>query len=499
MTRPDQRRRPAARAANLRGTQRSVDDPARAAALEVLRGVDEHDAYANLLLGSVLNRAGLDGRDAAFATELTAGTLRMRGLYDAVLTTLVGRRLSELDPAVLDVLRLGSHQLLSMRVPSHAAVSTSVDLVRASVGPRPAGLVNAVLRKVAARDLDRWVDSVTPPGADRLDRLALRYSHPRWIVEELQLALAGAAIDAGEDAHAVADTAVEHSEAAAPVAVGKSAPDDELARLLAADNDVGAVTLVARPGLAGREELLVPGARPGTLSPWAVRLPGGNPADVRAVREHRAGVQDEGSQVVAWLCAHVSVTGRDVNWLDLCAGPGGKAALLGAVAAERGARLVANEIQQHRAALVRQAVQGLSNVTVTTQDGRSPSWEPGSFDRVLVDAPCTGIGALRRRPEARWRRQPQDVAPLVRLQRDLLVSALDSVRAGGVVVYATCSPLLAETQQVVDWAQSQRPVRVRRLPSLPPDARVAVDFLQLWPHRHDTDAMFAAVLERLPQ
>jgi 16S rRNA (cytosine967-C5)-methyltransferase len=448
MTRPDQRRRPAARAANLRGTQRSVDDPARAAALEVLRGVDEHDAYANLLLGSVLNRAGLDGRDAAFATELTAGTLRMRGLYDAVLTTLVGRRLSELDPAVLDVLRLGSHQLLSMRVPSHAAVSTSVDLVRASVGPRPAGLVNAVLRKVAARDLDRWVDSVTPPGADRLDRLALRYSHPRWIVEELQLALAGAAIDAG---------------------------------------------------LAEREELLVPGARPGTLSPWAVRLPGGNPADVRAVREHRAGVQDEGSQVVAWLCAHVSVTGRDVDWLDLCAGPGGKAALLGAVAAERGARLVANEVQQHRAALVRQAVQGLSNVTVTTQDGRSPSWEPGSFDRVLVDAPCTGIGALRRRPEARWRRQPQDVAPLVRLQRDLLVSALDSVRAGGVVVYATCSPLLAETQQVLDWALSQRPVRVRRLPSLPPDARVAVDFLQLWPHRHDTDAMFAAVLERLPQ
>jgi 16S rRNA (cytosine967-C5)-methyltransferase len=165
-------------AAPVKGSPRPVHDPARTVALEVLRGVHEHDAFANLLLNSVLAREELDARDAAFATELTAGTLRMRGLYDAVLATLVGRRLSDLDPAVLDVLRLGTHQLLSMRVPSHAAVSTSVDLVRASVGPRPAGLVNAVLRKVAARDLDGWVAVVTPVDADRLDRLALRYSHP---------------------------------------------------------------------------------------------------------------------------------------------------------------------------------------------------------------------------------------------------------------------------------------------------------------------------------
>jgi 16S rRNA (cytosine967-C5)-methyltransferase len=496
MTRRDQRHRQPVRAAPVKGSPRPVHDPARTVALEVLRGVHEHDAYANLLLNSVLAREELDARDAAFATELTAGTLRMRGLYDAVLATLVGRRLSDLDPAVLDVLRLGTHQLLSMRVPSHAAVSTSVDLVRASVGPRPAGLVNAVLRKVAARDLDAWVAVVTPVDADRLDRLALRYSHPRWIVDELEHALDNAADEHALEAHVAAEAERAPTQTAGD---GDGAADDELARLLAADNEVGAVTLVARPGLAEPEELLVRGARRGTLSPWAVRLPGGNPAAVRAVREHRAGVQDEGSQLVAWLCAQASVTGRDVSWLDLCAGPGGKAAVLGAVAAQRGAHLVANEVQPHRAALVRQAVKGLSNVTVTMHDGRRPSWEPASFDRVLVDAPCTGIGALRRRPEARWRRQPEDVAPLVRLQRELLVSALDSVRPGGVVVYATCSPLLTETQQVIDWARSQRPARIQQLPSLPADARVANDFLQLWPHRHDTDAMFAAVLERLPQ
>lgn len=466
MEHPDQRRRPRA---SYKGSPRPAADPPRAAALEVLRGVGERDAYANLLLATVLERTGLDGRDAAFATELTAGALRMRRLYDAVLATLVGRPLRELDPAVLDVLRLGSHQILSMRVPAHAAVSTSVDLVRTSVGPRPAGLVNAVLRKVAARDVDGWVEQVVPTGAEQLERLGVRHSHPRWIVDGFADAL--------------------QREGAAT----------ELPALLAADNAVGAVTLVARPGLAEPAELLVGGARPGVLSPWAVRLDGGNPADLPAVRQQRAGVQDEGSQVVALLFATAELEGSDARWLDLCAGPGGKAALLGALAAQRGAHVVANEVQPHRAALVRQAVAALTNVTVTVGDGRTPSWERGSFDRVLVDAPCTGLGALRRRPEARWRRQPGDVAGLVALQRELLVSALDSVRPGGVVVYATCSPLPSETSEVVAQAALQRGVDVLPMPRLPTDALTGDGYLQLWPHRHDTDAMFAAALRRRPQ
>jgi 16S rRNA (cytosine967-C5)-methyltransferase len=478
---PDKRVRPPVRRpprprGSFKGAPRPAADPARSVALEVLRGVEERDAYANLLLATVLERTGLGARDAAFATELTAGTLRMRGLYDAVLATLVGRPLAALDPAVLDVLRLGSHQILSMRVPSHAAVSTSVDLVRSTVGPRPAGLVNAVLRKVAARDVDGWVEQVLAAGADPVERLAVRHSHPRWMVEGLHEALRSGTVGAGRE----------------------PATDGELEELLAADNAVGAVTLVARPGLAEPAELLVGGARPGVLSPWAVRLDGGNPGDVPAVRERRAGVQDEGSQLVAWLCASAPLSGRDERWLDLCAGPGGKAALLGAVAAQRGAELVANEVLPHRAELVRQAVAGLANVRVTVSDGRRPTWEHGSFDRALVDAPCTGLGALRRRPEARWRKQPGDVPGLVRLQGELLTSALTSVRPGGLVVYATCSPLLAETQEVVDRVLAERPdVVVDAFTELPANALAGGRFLQLWPHRHDTDAMFAAVLRRL--
>jgi 16S rRNA (cytosine967-C5)-methyltransferase len=199
-------------------------------------------------------------------------------------------------------------------------------------------------------------------------------------------------------------------------------------------------------------------------------------------------VQDEGSQLVALAMADAPLDGRDARWLDLCAGPGGTAALLAALAAERGAHLVANERQPHRAGLVRSAVRAVppAAVHVVTGDGTRPPWVPGTFDRVLVDAPCSGLGALRRRPESRWRRTPEDVEVLVGLQQVLLDVAIDSLRPGGVVVYATCSPVLAETTEVV------RAVLQRR------GDTDEVDRFQLWPHREGTDAMFAATLRRRP-
>jgi 16S rRNA (cytosine967-C5)-methyltransferase len=268
--------------------------------------------------------------------------------------------------------------------------------------------------------------------------------------------------------------------------------------MLASDNTAPGVVLVARPGRSVRSEL--PGD-PTVLSPYGVRLGEGDPGSVPAVAEGRAGVQDEGSQLVAVALADAPVTGRDERWLDLCAGPGGKAALLAALAAGRGARLVANEPQAHRAELVRKALAGADGVgEVTTYDGRRSPWEPGSFDRVLVDAPCSGLGALRRRPEARWRKQPGDLDELVPLQRDLLASALELVRPGGVVVYATCSPLLAETGEVLDAVLSARPdVALEPVSFAVPDATgPRPGTLQLWPHRHRTDAMFLAQLRRTP-
>ena len=267
--------------------------------------------------------------------------------------------------------------------------------------------------------------------------------------------------------------------------------------LLAADNVPAEVTLVARPGRATVAELVGLGAEPGRWSPYAARLPGGAPGLLAAVREGRAGVQDEGSQLVALALAQAPVEGPDVRWLDRCAGPGGKAALLGAVAAGRGATVLAAELAPHRARLVRQSVGDTALVVVA--DGTAPPWRPGTFDRALADVPCTGLGALRRRPEARWRRKPADVPALSALQRRLLGAAADSVRPGGLVGYVTCSPHLAETAVVVGdvmrargdlEAVDARPY-LTGVPDLGPGP-----YVQLWPHLHGTDAMFLALLRR---
>ncbi|WP_432052142.1 RsmB/NOP family class I SAM-dependent RNA methyltransferase [Streptomyces xiamenensis] len=472
--------RPARRPA--RPYRRPRKDPVRFLAFEALRAVDERDAYANLVLPPLLRKAraagDFDDRDAALATELVYGTLRRQGTYDAVLAACVDRPLREVDPPVLDVLSLGAHQLLGTRIPTHAAVSASVELARVVLGDGRAKFVNAVLRKVAAHDLDGWLERVAPPyDEDPEEHLAVVHAHPRWVVSALWDALGG----------------------------GRG----EIEALLAADNERPRVTLAARPGRIGPAELLEQAgperATPGDWSPYAVRLAeGGEPGAIEAVADGSAGVQDEGSQLVALALANAPLAGDggDTRWLDACAGPGGKAALLAALAAGRGAALLAAEKQPHRAALVARALAGNPGpYQVVVADGIRPAWPAGGFDRVLVDVPCTGLGALRRRPEARWRRRPEDLDGFAGLQRGLLREALTAVRPGGVVGYATCSPHLAETRAVVhdvlknpgspaaEWLDA-RPL-LPRVPALGdgPD-------IQLWPHRHGTDAMYLALLRR---
>jgi 16S rRNA (cytosine967-C5)-methyltransferase len=446
-------------------TVRLPADAARSVAFDALRAVREQDAYANLVLPGLLAKRKIQARDAAFATELVYGTLRALGTYDAILGDCVDRPLDKLDPLVLDVLRLGTHQLLAMRVGSHSAVDESVKLVRDKVGHGPTGLVNAVLRKVAARDFDTWCTAVAPTFAvDPVGHLSLMYSHPRWIVEAFRDALGGDL--------------------------------DQTRDLLIADNQRPAVTLVARPGRSDVEELLLLGARPGRWAPTAAILEGGAPATLAPVREGRAGVQDEGSQLVALALAAAPIEGSDNHWLDMCAGPGGKAALLAGLASARGARLLAVERQPHRARLVEHAVAETADVIVA--DGTSPAWAAASFDRVLVDVPCSGLGALRRRPEARWRRTDADVQALHPQQVALLRSALTAVRPGGLVGYVTCSPHAFETRAVVDEAAGTEFERIDVRPYLP-----GVDQLgdgpdvQLWPHRHGTDAMYICLLRRV--
>jgi 16S rRNA (cytosine967-C5)-methyltransferase len=276
----------------------------------------------------------------------------------------------------------------------------------------------------------------------------------------------------------------------------------ELDDLLRADNAPAPLTLVARPARIDRDALLADGIVPGRWSPLAVVLEGGDPGSIAAVADGRAGVQDEGSQLVALALAAAPVEGDQGRWLDLCAGPGGKAALLADLAHLVGGSLTAIEPREHRAALVRRALAAAPGEhRVIVGDGRTAvEAEDGVFDRVLVDAPCTGLGALRRRPEARWRRQPEDVAALAPLQRELLTAALRAVRPGGVVAYVTCSPHLAETRLVVDdvlhrSGDAFEPVDAR--PLLPGVADLGDGpHVQLWPHRHGTDAMFLSLLRR---
>ncbi|MFD7648227.1 RsmB/NOP family class I SAM-dependent RNA methyltransferase [Streptomyces albidoflavus] len=460
--------------------RRPKKDPVRILAFEALRAVDERDAYANLVLPALLRKAREDhpdtfeARDAALATELVYGTLRRQGTYDAIIAACVDRPLREVDPPVLDVLSLGAHQLLGTRIPSHAAVSATVELARVVLGDGRAKFVNAVLRRITADDLDGWLERVAPQyDEDPEDHLAVVHSHPRWVVSALWDSLGG--------------------------------PRAGIEDLLEADNERPEVTLVARPGRTTSDTLLdglgPDRALPGRWSPYAVRLTeGGEPGAIDAVREGDAGVQDEGSQLVALALAAAPLEGSDSRWLDACAGPGGKAALLAGLAAQRGATLLASEKQPHRAGLVAKALDGNSGpYQVIAADGTRPPWRPGSFDRVLVDVPCTGLGALRRRPEARWRRRPEDLDGFAPLQRALLRTALESVRVGGVVAYATCSPHLAETRAVVDDVLKReggaelldaRPL----MPGVPalgegPD-------VQLWPHLHGTDAMYLALLRR---
>jgi 16S rRNA (cytosine967-C5)-methyltransferase len=302
---------------------------------------------------------------------------------------------------------------------------------------------------------------------------------------------------------------------------------EEAERALRADDERPRTHLVAWPGRSTPDELVAAcGGELGPYSPFAVRMTGGDPGDLSAVRDLRAGVQDEGSQLCALALADAPLADAPLadapladaplngaplagaplssapldggppdrggaRWLDMCAGPGGKAALLAALASQRGATLTANERREHRADLVRRVTRAW-DVEVLVGDARRLTPVDGGYDRVLVDVPCTGLGALRRRPEARWRRRSEDLDELTVLQRELLAAALGLTRPGGVVAYVTCSPHPAET---VDVVAGHHLLDARACLPTVPDLGDG-PWVQLWPHRHGTDAMFLALIRR---
>jgi 16S rRNA (cytosine967-C5)-methyltransferase len=432
-------------------------DAPRLLAYDVLHEVNRNGGYSNLLLPKILSKSQMDERDKGFVTELVYGTLRMQGRHDWILAQASDRPWEEVNPALVDV----AHQLFEMRVPTHAAVSATVELGRKVLGESKASFLNAILRKVSQKSLDEYVSEIELI-KDDFERLSILYSHPQWIISAYLDQLGNL---------------------------------DEVRELLSANNLAPRPTLVSWPGLSTQDDLVDVGATATYFSPYGAIFDG-SPASLDLIVQRKAGVQDEGSQLVAHIFSQVA-EGQDA-WLDLCAGPGGKAALLSAVAKSKNIEFSANEISEVRAKLVRQVVQGAD---VTTIDARELSSLGRQYGAILADVPCTGLGALRRRPEVRWRRTVADLKSLVILQAEIIDSAIACLTPGGLLGYATCSPHLSETRIAVSEALKRHPnMELVDLTSfIHPELRTsAVDrgSLTLWTHRHNTDAMFLSVLRK---
>ena len=435
-------------------------DAARLLAFDVLTEVNRNDGYSNLLLPQALGASALDERDRSLVTELLYGTIRMQGKHDWVLSQISDRPWSEVDPGIVDVCRLGVHQIHEMRIPDHAAVAATVEVARKRLGESKASFVNALLRSVTRRSSEEWFEPLRTI-SDHVERFSIQYSHPEWIVSAYYDLLKNW---------------------------------EEVESALKINNEAATPTLVSWPGYSTQQELIEIGGEPTEFSPYGAHWKG-NPGLLDLIKSRHIGVQDEGSQLVAEIFAKAA---SGSSWLDMCAGPGGKAALLSSIARERGITFTANEISAARAELVRQVVHG-DRVLVT--DGRTLSAAGEKFDAILIDAPCTGLGALRRRPEVRWRRSLQDLRELTQLQRELIDSAIQALNVGGLLGYATCSPHVAETSiQIVDIKKKYPSLEQLSVdPFLPHSLHQATrdNALSLWTHKHGTDAMFLALFKKL--
>jgi 16S rRNA (cytosine967-C5)-methyltransferase len=439
-------------------------------AARVLDRVESARAYADLALHAALRDDRLALRDRAFATELVYGTLRWRGRLDFALAACVDRPLAELEPAVLTLLRLGAYQVLFCdSVPARAAVDETVRCAHTLGWSRAAGLVNAVLRALARRQGEiPWPDLERDPLAHLVHALSI----PEWIAQRWLDALGPA----------------------------------EAAALARASNAVPPLTARANPLATTREALLAelsarwPEAKLAAHAPLALSLGHGvDPGSDPAFREGRFTVQDEASQLVVELLA--PQPGERV--LDLCAAPGAKAT---AIAERVGAKglVVACDRNQRRLELIGRAARRLSlaNVHAAHADGTQPlAGLPGApFARALVDAPCSGLGTLRRNPDARWRLRPGDSVALAVTQRALLENAARELMPGGVLVYSTCTLLSEENEAVVAAFLAQHPeLSLTERGALPAAVHPFVEadgFMRTWPQRHGTDGFFAARITR---
>ena len=433
-------------------------EDSRLLAYELISQVNREGAFANIRLPELLAKSKMSLADKAFTTELAYGTLRMQGRHDHFIKKFIDRDFLDLDPNITDLLRMGVHQLTLMRVADHAAVSETVEVARKVAGESKASYVNAVLRKIAAMPKE-FDDFNSLPIAEKL---SINHSHPVWIIN--------AFYDQLKDW-------------------------DEVEKLLISNNTPALPDVVAWPGKSTVAELIQLGATgiPGFDNGVNINT---IPILFKPIIQRKAGVQDRGSQLVVENFLATFEPG--LFWFDMCAGPGGKAAYLYNSLSDKdpSAKFLANEPVPHRAELVKRVV---NNNQVVSFDATISENFNQKFDRILVDAPCTGLGALRRRPEARWRKSLADLKELIPLQRNLMKSAYELLAPNGIIAYVTCSPLLAETKgQVIDFLSEHADMKIYSMDQngfhkegLQNDGSV-----QLWTHRDGSDSMFMVLLRK---
>jgi len=435
-------------------------DAPRLLAFDIISEVNRRGGYSNLLLPQALADSSFDERDRGFTTELVYGTIRMQGLYDYIFSQISDRPWNEVDPEIVDLARMGAHQIFSMRTPPHAAVSATVDVARKKLGESKGSFINALMRKATSKELTQWLEPLQSE-TDVIKRMSTEYSHPEWIIS--------AYFDLLKDEALVRDELISNNTPAKP-------------------------TLVSWPGASTQEELISLGAKPTKYSRFGA-FHEEPPASLEVIRHRRAGVQDEGSQLVAQIFADATKNAK--RTLDLCAGPGGKAALLSHICDVSGRDFVANEVSEPRAALVKKVI---GRFPVIVGDARAIAESGQSFDAVLADVPCTGLGALRRRPEVRWRRTLKDLAPLLQLQSEIVEGALGVLEPGGVFGFATCSPHYAETTaQVQSILKKHGDLELIDISAYLPaglESCTRGGALSLWGHLHNTDSMFLALFQK---
>ncbi len=439
--------------------------PARRAAFDILRRVEAEGAYASILI-SRLPESNLSREDRSLAQEIALGVLRRRLLLDYFIERYSRRAPSRLDPAVLIALRMGLYQLRYLtRIPQRAAVNESVNLVKMARVASAAGMVNAVLRNAA-----RHMDEVPAQEiSDPLEKLSIELSHPQWMLERWMKSFGN------EEARALALANNEPPPTAFRVNTLRASVDETLAHL----KDAGLIW------------------RPSSLAPGAFIIESGTASTLaQAAERGTIYIQDEASQLVSLLLDPKS--GERV--LDLCAAPGSKSSHL-ATLAEGKVWIVACDIHPHRLATLgvtcrKLGIDSIDRVALDATIALPFAESSGPFDRVLIDAPCSGTGTLRRNPEIKWRLAADDIKRLADVQLRLLERATDALRRGGRLVYSTCSIEREENEEVIGrFIESGAPYRVLR-PNARADLTTSEGFVRTFPQRDGADGFFAAVLEK---